>query len=168
MSPSFVLIMGVSGSGKSTIGERIAAEIDALYIEGDELHPPENIAKMSSGTPLQDKDRWPWFDRIIEASKKETDRGKNVLVACSALKAAYRDYLFAYFASPCILFLEGSIDVIDERMRQRNHFMPASLLQSQFETLERPDEHDDEVLVLHIEEPVDTLVKTATDWLRQK
>lgn len=158
-----VVIMGVSGCGKSTLGQRLARLPGARYLEGDELHPRENIEKMSSGVPLEDEDRWPWFDRIIEAVKREIDSHSYVFLGCSALKQKYRDYLFRDFPDGRIIFLSGAFEVILERMNQREHFMPADLLRSQFETLEKPD--GVRCLVLPITEPIDGLVDRAERWI---
>ena len=160
-----VLIMGVSGCGKSTIGEKVAEKIGAIYLEGDELHPPENIAKMSSGVPLEDEDRWPWFDRIVESAKEELAKHETVLVGCSALKQSYRDYLFQDFAESLVVFLDGSFDLIHGRMQEREHFMPPSLLESQFATLERPLESDPGCLTVAIENEIETIVDQISAWL---
>lgn len=158
-----VVIMGVSGCGKSTLGRRLARIPGAIYLEGDDLHPPGNIEKMSSGVPLEDEDRWPWFDRIIEATKRQIDSHSYVFVGCSALKEKYREYLLRDFPDGRIIFLSGPFEVILDRMNQREHFMPAGLLRSQFETLEDPDEA--RCLVLSIMEPVDELVDQAEHWI---
>ena len=160
-----VLIMGVSGCGKSTVGEKVAQRIGAVYLEGDELHPPGNIEKMSSGVPLQDEDRWPWFDRIIEAAVQEMAEHETVLVGCSALKQSYRDYLFERFDDSWVVFLDGSFELIHERMKEREHFMPPSLLESQFATLERPADSEPRCLAISIDNEVDDIVDKITDWL---
>lgn len=133
--------MGVAGCGKSTIGTALAAALDGVYIEGDALHPPANIEKMSRGTPLDDTDRWPWLDRIGETLANQDGL---TITGCSALKRAYRDRLRAATPEPLMfLHLEGSRSLIAERMQEREgHFMPASLLDSQFAALEplQPDE----------------------------
>lgn len=163
-----IIIMGVSGCGKSTIGGRIAADLNAIYLEGDELHPESNIAKMSSGQPLTDVDRWPWFDRIISAANREAENYDFVLVGCSALKESYRDYLAEKLvASPRFIHLTGSFETIHNRMKEREHFMPAHLLKSQFETLEAPVPEGRKCLDLPIDQPVEKMVKEATNWLLQ-
>ena len=118
-------------------------------------------------SPLEDEDRWPWFDRIIEAVQKEHGNGQDrVLVGCSALKKSYRDYLFQSFSDDWkVIFLEGSFDTIFGRMKKRKHFMPPELLESQFATLERPEYDLEKLLVLSIEKPVDELAATASRWL---
>ena len=127
--------MGVSGAGKSTIGALLAARLGWRFLDADEYHPPENVARMRAGTPLTDQDRWPWLDRLNSMLKKET----NAVLACSALKQAYRDRLTDGLPDCKIAFLRGDIDLIRSRMHQRQHkYMPASLLDSQFATLEPP------------------------------
>ena len=127
--------MGVSGAGKSTVGALLAARLGWRFLDADEFHPPENVARMRAGTPLTDEDRWPWLDRLNSMLKKET----NAVLACSALKQAYRDLLTDGLPDCKIAFLRGDIDLIRSRMHQRQHkYMPASLLDSQFATLEPP------------------------------
>lgn len=158
-----VIIMGVSGCGKSTLGQRLTRIPGASYLEGDDLHPRENIEKMSSGFPLEDEDRWPWFDRIVEAIKLEIDDHSHVFLGCSALKEKYREYLLRDFPDGRIIFLTGPFEVILDRMNQREHFMPADLLRSQFETLEEPDKA--RCLILPITDPIDELVDRAERWV---
>jgi gluconokinase len=127
--------MGVSGSGKNTVGEPLAQRLGWKFIDGDDYHPPENVKKMAAGTPLQDADRWPWLDRLNGILKQE----KNAVVACSALKEAYRRRLLAGISDCAIVYLRGSFALIRSRVEQRKHrYMPASLLQSQFDALEPP------------------------------
>jgi len=130
-----LLVMGVSGSGKNTVGEPLAQRFGWKFIDGDDYHPPENVKKMAAGTPLQDADRWPWLDRLNGILKQE----KNAVVACSALKEAYRRRLLAGISDCAIVYLRGSFALIRSRVEQRKHrYMPASLLQSQFDALEPP------------------------------
>ncbi|MBD0838014.1 gluconokinase [Streptomyces sp. TRM68416] len=136
-----VVVMGVSGTGKTTIGSLLAARLGVPYAEGDDFHPPANIAKMSAGTPLTDADRWPWLDAI--GTWAHGRAGLGGVVSCSALKRAYRDRLRA--AAPDVVFvhLAGDRALIEDRMSHRQgHFMPAALLDSQFATLQplQPDE----------------------------
>ena len=131
-----VLVMGVSGSGKNTVGEPLAQRLGWKFIDGDDYHPPGNVKKMAAGIPLQDDDRWPWLDRLNGILRQE----KNAVVACSALKEAYRRRLLAGIADCVIVHLHGSFELIRGRVEQRRHrYMPASLLQSQFDTLETPE-----------------------------
>jgi gluconokinase len=127
--------MGVSGSGKSTIGEPLAGRLGWPFFDADEFHPPENVAKMASGVPLTDADRWPWLALLNAKLKGE----KNAVLACSALKQSYRDALATGLADCRFVHLRGSIELIRARLAERQHrYMPASLLDSQFATLEPP------------------------------
>ena len=131
------VVMGVSGCGKSTIATALAEACDAAVIDGDNFHPAENIRKMSEGTPLTDEDRWPWLERVGREMKQSNGQ---VFCACSALKRSYRDKITAAATEPVMfLHLQGSKELIGARMRQRDgHFMPTSLLESQFAALETP------------------------------
>jgi gluconokinase len=130
-----LLVMGVSGSGKNTIGEPLAQKLGWRFIDADDYHPPQNVQKMAAGIPLEDEDRWPWLDRLNALLRKE----KNAVVACSALKEAYRRRLLAGIADSRIVYLYGTFELIRERVAKRRHrYMPASLLKSQFDTLEPP------------------------------
>jgi gluconokinase len=130
-----VLVMGVSGSGKNTIGEPLAQKLGWRFIDGDDFHPQENVAKMAAGVPLQDADRWPWLDRLNAILRQQED----AVVACSALKEAYRRRLLERVEKRSIVYLRGSFDLIAGRVEKRRHrYMPASLLKSQFDTLEPP------------------------------
>jgi len=134
-----VVVMGVSGSGKTTIGTALAEQLGWSFLDGDDWHPPENVAKMSAGTPLTDEDRWPWLDRLNAELRARETRGESAVLACSALKQAYRDRLSRGLADWKLVFLHASFEVLRARMAERKHrYMPASLLQSQFATLEPP------------------------------
>jgi gluconokinase len=135
--PSPIVVMGVSGSGKSTVGSALAQRLRVPFVDADTLHPPSNIAKMSAGEPLTDEDRYPWLERVGEWL---TGRRGGGVVSCSALKRKYRDQLRTHCASIEFLYLSGSPEVIGTRMAARpGHFMPAALLQSQFDALESLD-----------------------------
>ena len=137
LTPLIVVLMGVSGAGKTTVGRLLAERLRAPFIEGDDYHPAANVAKMASGVPLEDADRWPWLARLNEVLKKE---GRAVL-ACSALKAAYRERLLAGIRNARLVHLQGDKALIAQRLKGRRHrYMPASLLDSQFAILEPP--HD--------------------------
>jgi len=130
-----VVLMGVSGSGKTTIGELVAKRLGWRFIEGDDFHPPENVAKMAAGIPLEDADRWPWLDALNRRLKSERD----AVVTCSALKESYRRRLLAGLNEPRLVYLHADKAVIASRLAKRKHrYMPASLLDSQFATLEPP------------------------------
>jgi gluconokinase len=135
-----IIVMGVSGCGKSSVGERLAAHFGLTYVEGDALHPAGNVAKMAAGTPLSDEDRWPWLDRIGAEMASHRQEGRPIVVSCSALKKIYRDHLRQAVGGKLdFVFLEGSFEVLSARMAARKgHFMPVSLLESQMKTLEPP------------------------------
>lgn len=143
-----VLVMGVSGSGKNTIGEPLAQRLGWKFIDADDYHPPENVKKMAAGIALQDEDRWPWLDRLNGMLLNE----KDAVVACSALKEAYRQRLLAGIADFAIVHLRGSFELIRSRVEARRHrYMPASLLRSQFDTLEPPGKAIDVDVSLDVE-----------------
>jgi carbohydrate kinase (thermoresistant glucokinase family) len=130
-----VVVMGVSGSGKTTIGRLLAERLGSEFIEGDDFHPPENVAKMASGTPLGDEDRMPWLKKLNGQLKQK----KRAVLACSALKQSYRDLLLEGVAGSSLVFLNGSKDLLQSRLDARQHrYMPASLLESQLAALEPP------------------------------
>jgi gluconokinase len=130
-----VVVMGVSGSGKTTLGKLLAARLGCEFIEGDDFHPPANVAKMAAGTPLGDADRMPW----LQVLNRELKQRKSAVLACSALKETYRDALSSGVEDLRFVFLSGSFDLIGARLKARQHrYMPASLLESQFATLEPP------------------------------
>ena len=143
-SPIIVVVMGVSGSGKSTVAALLAAALGCQFQEGDDLHPPENVVKMRRGTPLTDADRLPWLRKIAEEIDGWRARGECGVLTCSALKRSYRDIIIGDRRDVVLLYLRGSRELIHQRMVARHgHFMPVALLDSQFATLEEPtpDEH---------------------------
>jgi len=160
-----VIVMGVSGSGKSSIGILLAKMLDLPYVEGDELHPKSNVEKMSKGTPLTDEDRWPWLDVIGERLAESASTG--IVITCSALKKSYRDRLRnAAGGKLAFVFLDGSKELLSERMGHRTgHFMPASLLETQLATLERPDKEDG-VVTVDIDATPQAIAQAAADKLR--
>ncbi len=134
-TPDVIVVMGVAGTGKTTIGPLVAAELGVPYAEGDDFHPPANIAKMSAGVPLDDADRGPWLDAIGAWAHGRAGRGG--VVSSSALKRSYRDRLRAAAPGAVFLHLTGDRALIEARMAERKgHFMPTALLDSQFDTLE--------------------------------
>jgi gluconokinase len=135
-----VVLMGVSGSGKTTVGRLLAAQLGWTFIDADDFHPPANIEKMRNGIPLNDDDRRPWLDALRQRIDTACVKGENVVLACSALKHAYQDYL-ERDEPTCVhyVYLEGSEELIRQRLSARKgHFMNPNLLRSQFETLEPP------------------------------
>lgn len=137
--PTALVVMGVSGSGKSTVGSALARALGWDFRDGDAFHPAANVEKMRSGAPLTDADRWPWLDAIAAHVTALEAVGGHVVIACSALRRAYRERLRASGARLTFVYLDGSFALIDARMKARTgHFMPASLLESQFATLEPP------------------------------
>ena len=150
-----VVVMGVSGSGKSTTGAALARDLGWPFIEGDDLHPPENVAKMAAGVPLTDDDRWPWLDRIVAELRARSRQSADIVLACSALKQSYRDRL-APAGDVRFVHLHGDRETIAARLAVRHHrYMPASLLDSQFATLEPPGD----AIVVDIRDDVETQVR---------
>ena len=142
--PIIVVVMGVSGSGKSTVAALLAAVLGCQFQEGDDLHPPENVKKMRSGIPLTDADRIPWLRKIGGEIDSWHARGECGVLTCSALKRSYRDIIIDDRRDVVLVYLKGSREIIHQRMAARHgHFMPVALLDSQFATLEEPtsDEH---------------------------
>lgn len=156
MNPSFYIIMGVSGSGKSSVGKALADSLGWDFYDADDFHPAENVAKMASGTPLNDDDRVPWLARLhdlIHACLAEKRPG---VLACSALKERYRQVLLSGNSGVQIVYLKGSYDLIWERMSKRpGHYMKAHMLQSQFEALEEPQN----ALVVDVALPVNEIIR---------
>jgi gluconokinase len=160
-----VVVMGVSGSGKSTVGQGLAEMLGWRYIEGDALHPPENVARMAAGIALTDDDRQGWLDRIAGELTDARAGGRGAVVACSALKRAYRERLRR--ADPALRFvwLHGAEPLLAGRLQARQgHYMPPSLLASQLQTLEAPAD-EEAVIALDIAQPVPELVAAARQAL---
>jgi gluconokinase len=155
-----VVVMGVSGTGKSTIGVALADALGIPFVEGDDLHPEANVAKMAAGIPLTDADRAPWLDRIA------AELGSPVVVACSALKRAYRDRLREAAPDLALVYLHGTAELLAARVEGREgHFMPTALLQSQLDTLEEPAPDEDAIpadVALRPDEIVELVVARLT------
>jgi len=166
--PPAIVVMGVSGSGKSTVGRLISESLGARFIEGDDFHTPENIAKMASGVPLTDDDRAPWLDSVAREMAKAAADGKPVVAACSALKRAYRDRLRTTSGLPLFLVhLHGARDMLAARLNYRErHFMPASMLDSQLAALEYP-QADEEAVTLDVALRPAELARAAIDRATQ-
>jgi carbohydrate kinase (thermoresistant glucokinase family) len=155
--PAAVVIMGVSGAGKSIVGRQLAKRLGWEFTEGDTLHPPENVAKMSSGQPLTDADRAPWLTAIARVIESWARRGEHGVVTCSALKCAYRRQIIRDH-DVRLVYLNGSRELIAERIAARQgHFMPASLLNSQFAALEPPGP-DENPITVRIDQPVERVI----------
>ena len=167
LKPARILVvMGVSSSGKTATGSALARRLHAPFLDGDDFHPPANKEKMRAGTPLTDDDRWPWLHNLATALHEAAGHKGVAVGACSALKRAYRDYLIEIAGEPILfVFLDGSEEMIAARIAQRVHeYMPASLLKSQFATLEvpGPDENVFAVPVtLTVEQIADRVVKAT-------
>jgi gluconokinase len=151
--------MGVAGSGKSTIGETLAARLGWRFEDGDRFHPASNVAKMSAGQPLTDDDRWPWLQAIADEIDRLCAAGERAVVACSALRRVYRDVLIHGRNDVGLVYLDGTRQLIAERLnRRKGHFMPPGLLASQFKTLEPPSSDERPITV-----PIDASVEAIVD-----
>lgn len=157
-----IVVMGVSGCGKTSVAEGLAAALGVAFIEGDSLHPAVNVEKMSRSIPLTDEDRWPWLDTIGAALAKTLDDGEGVVVSCSALKKSYRDRLrSAAGGTLAFVFLKGSRDLLMARMGARQgHFMPATLLDSQLAALEDPSAEPG-VVTVDIDASIEKIIAAA-------
>jgi gluconokinase len=157
-----IVIMGVSGCGKSTVGAALGAALGIPYRDGDDLHPVANVEKMQAGVPLTDADRWPWLDRVADVLRDDAP----VIVGCSALRRVYRDRIRASAGGPVrFVHLVGSRDVIAGRMAARTgHYMPPALLDSQFATLEPPG--PDEAVVVEIDQPLGQMIDALLPVLK--
>lgn len=156
-----VVVMGVSGSGKSALATRLALALGAEFVEGDELHPPRNVELMAAGIALTDNDRHGWLHAVAEHLVQARLHGRSIVISCSALKRRYRDLLRQGAADTRFIHLHGPADLLAQRLAQRvGHYMPASLLSSQLQTLEPPGP-DEGALTLDIAAPVERLVQLA-------
>jgi gluconokinase len=165
-NPCALVVMGVSGSGKSTIADKLATRLGWRYEDGDKFHPPGNVAKMSAGHPLTDEDRWPWLQAIADEIDRVCHAGQRAVIACSALKHAYRDILVHGRNDVRIVFLDGTQALIASRLAARKgHFMPPGLLASQFKTLEPPGANEHPVTA-SIDATVETIVDDIIRQLR--
>ena len=164
--PCALVVMGVSGSGKSTIAQKLAERLGWRYEDGDKFHPASNVAKMRAGHPLTDEDRRPWLQAIAGEIDRVCKAGERAVIACSALKHAYRDILVHGRSDVRIIFLKGAQALIAHRLAMRKgHFMPAGLLDSQFKTLEPPDQSERPVTV-SIDASVETIVDDIVRQLK--
>ncbi len=157
-TPCALIVMGVSGSGKSTIADGLAEQLGWRSEDGDRFHPASNIAKMSAGHPLADEDRWPWLQAIADEIDRVCEAGERAVIACSALKRTYRNVLVHGRSDVRIIYLDGSQALIADRLAKRKgHFMPAGLLDSQFKTLEPPT-RDENPLTVSIDASAEAIV----------
>ena len=164
MTPLRLIVMGVSGCGKSTMAGALSERLGLDMVDGDDLHLPESVAKMRSGVALQDADRWPWLDRIGAYLAQDLAQGR--VVACSALRRIYRDRIREQAGDVCFVFLDGDFELIQKRMQQRvGQYMQPGLLDSQFRTLEKPQADETDVIRLPITEPVQNMVLQAIQAL---
>lgn len=165
-TPLALIVMGVSGSGKTSIGEGVAARLGVHFIEGDALHPAANVEKMSKGIPLTDEDRWPWLEKIGQEIAASLSKGEGIAVSCSALKRIYRERLRAAAGGHLyFIYLDGSKELLTRRMGERKgHFMPASLLESQLETLEVPT-GEPGVVTVDIDDTIEGIVESSIKGL---
>ena len=164
---TIAVVMGVSGSGKTTIAQALAEAEGWILLEGDAFHPPANVAKMHAGTPLTDADRWPWLHAIALRQDQLRAAGQSAVVACSALKRAYRGILIGDRADAMLVYLRGSKTLIGQRLRARqHHFMPAALLDSQFTDLEEPGPEENPIVV-DISSPTDAVIRNAVRQIKE-
>ena len=165
-----LVVMGVSGCGKSTFAQALGQALNLSFVDGDDLHAPQSIAKMNAGIALEDEDRWPWLDRVGEYLSKpldENEKHSGRVVACSALKLTYRERIRSQVPAVRFVFLDGAPDLIRSRMAARTaHFMQLDLLDSQLRTLERPTANEQNVITVDIVHPIDHLLRQVTQAMR--
>lgn len=165
--PVIVVVMGVSGSGKTVVGSALARALGGRFAEGDRFHPPENISRMSAGLPLRDEDRWGWLDAIAVEIGEAERHGETLVVACSALKRVYRDRLRLASRNLRFVYLEIGREAAAARVAARKgHFMPASLIDSQFAALEPPSPDEDALTLDAIRDPAELVAFAASEISR--
>lgn len=156
------IVMGVSGSGKSTIAKRLANRLTARFIDGDDHHPAENIAKMAKGSALNDQDRLPWLAGLAKISRDCLENGQQVVLVCSALKKSYRNIFRQQLHDCQFILLHGDYELIYQRLKEREgHFMKANMLKTQFSTLELPDAEETDVVTYDIAASIDSIIEQA-------
>ncbi|OLT23858.1 gluconate kinase [Ornithinimicrobium sp. CNJ-824] len=163
--PVHVVVMGVSGCGKSTIARALHERLGWEFAEGDEYHPRANVEKMASGRPLMDEDRWPWLRTLADWTRERDERGESTVLSCSSLKRSYRDLLRDGGAGTYFVHMHGDKGILLERMESREHFMPPTLLESQLDTLEllEPDERG---VLVDVALPVERAVRVVLAHLQ--
>jgi len=155
-----IILMGVSGCGKTSVGKELSRTLGWPFFDGDDYHPQENVAKMASGIPLDDADRSPWLTRLHDLIAEHLEQGQSLILACSALKQKYRDQLMAGNPGSHFVYLKGDFNLILRRMGSRSeHYMKAEMLRSQFDALEEPTQ----TLTVEIEKDLDLVVKEILD-----
>ena len=164
-TPRHLVVMGVTATGKSTVGRALADALGGVFVEGDVFHPPANIEKMSAGIPLDDDDRRPWLRALAVEITRLDAAGEISVTACSALRRPYRDWLRQGNPELFFVHLDSTFDVLLDRMKRRTHFMPPSLLQSQLDTLE-PLEPDEAGVVVDDTPPVDVVIAASLAAVR--
>ena len=168
MSGKCIIVMGVSGTGKSCVGQALATRLNAKFIDGDDLHPRANINKMASGHPLDDNDRSPWLARLSDVAYSLQQKNETGFLVCSALKKQYRDRLRQGNDGIRFLWLNGDYALVLQRMQQRaGHFMPETLLKSQFATLEEPGSQESDVTAIDISSDLAGVVERCVTALQQ-
>jgi carbohydrate kinase (thermoresistant glucokinase family) len=166
---TIVVVMGVSGSGKTTVAAMLAGRLGANFLEGDDLHPPANVQKMRGGTPLTDDDRWPWLEAIARVVDEWRLVGQGGVVTCSALKRAYRRIIVGDRPEVALAYLKGSRELIHERMAARHeHFMPVALLESQFKVLEEPGPDERPIVVDVAHRPAEIVAAIVRELEKRK
>lgn len=163
MNARIILVMGVSGSGKTTLGTALARELQWTFADADDYHPPANVQKMARGEAMTDEDREPWLLRLRALIEQHLLEDQPLVLACSALKASYRKTLTANLEAVQVVFLTGNREVIRDRMKNRQHFMPASLLDSQIATLEPPND----AIVVDITQSIEGMVDEVVRQLQE-
>ncbi len=157
-----ILVMGVSGSGKTTVGEKLAESLGYKFADADDFHPQENIDKMQNGIALSDTDRVPWLQKIQDVIKQRLSENTNIVITCSALKESYRQMLLIDSESVKLVYLKGSFELIHKRLKERlNHFMSEKLLKSQFDILEEPSD----AITVEISESLEDIVRNIVEKL---
>lgn len=157
-----IILMGVSGSGKSSIGQALSARLGWSFYEGDNFHSPQSVEKMSRGIPLSDEDRFPWLETLSKLIYEKNESGENIILACSALKRAYRQHLRLGNENLIFIHLDGDYDLVWSRMQTRgSHYMKPAMLQSQFDTLEVPQH----AVRIKIDQPVEAIIESIINAL---
>lgn len=150
-----IILMGVSGSGKTTIGRLLADNLGWTFYDGDDYHPPSNIENLKKGIALTDAERWPWLATLKKIIENSIAKKEHTIIACSALRRSYREYLAGYSESVRFVYLKGEYDLVRQRLnRRKGHFMDENLLLSQFETMEEPQD----AFIINISQPPETIV----------